>query len=145
MELCFEVIARGIIFDETASKILFCATKSKSHYYLVGGHVEYWERAKSALSRECLEEMGLEIAIADWDFRGANENIYEDIEGKHHEINLYFQYGGKPLSIIESKEEHIIFEWLDRKELDAYPILPHTLPALIEGWVHNKIQWMDIK
>jgi ADP-ribose pyrophosphatase YjhB (NUDIX family) len=57
----FEICARGIVQHQ--GKILTCYCKNKSHYFSLGGHIEFNEDAKEALARETGEESGLDKNI----------------------------------------------------------------------------------
>jgi ADP-ribose pyrophosphatase YjhB (NUDIX family) len=47
-----EAIARALIVDKDAGKVLLCSSKDKSHYFLPGGHIEFAEPVHFALARE---------------------------------------------------------------------------------------------
>ena len=87
------VLALGVITREKDGRILatkeFDTKKKQTFYRLIGGGVDFGETAKSALTREFMEELGVEIII-----QGA-ANIQENLfvyEGKQgHEV--WFIYG----------------------------------------------------
>lgn len=53
-----ELIARAVIVER--SHILLCRNVKHGYYFLPGGHVEFYESAGAALSRELLEECGMD-------------------------------------------------------------------------------------
>ncbi len=135
-EPIIEIIARAIIVDKNSEKILFCAPKNESYFYLPGGHIEFGETATIALARELKEETGEEISPSKFSFVGTNENLFTQNEKFHHEINLYFHLDGVFSSEqkIISKEDNIIFLWISISELSHYRILPESIIDMIKKW-----------
>ena len=82
----FEICVRVII--QQRDKILVCRNKEKDYYFFPGGHLNFGESVPEALSREIKEELG--IGVKDYSFAGVIDNIYEEDNQKHHEINLVF-------------------------------------------------------
>jgi 8-oxo-dGTP pyrophosphatase MutT (NUDIX family) len=143
-----EIIARAVIVDENIGKVLFCAPKNKSHYFLPGGHIEFGEEAIPALRRELLEEMGRDIPDKNFFFAGASENFFTQEGEKHHEINLFFRVDDNFISSrqVNSEEEHIIFEWISFSDMDKFPILPKPILLMLEKWSKgNDILWNNEK
>jgi ADP-ribose pyrophosphatase YjhB (NUDIX family) len=143
-----ELIARAVIIDENIGKVLLCAPKNKSHYFLPGGHIEFGEEAIPALRRELLEEMGRDIPDEKFSFAGANENFFTQEGERRHEINLFFKVNGDFVSShnVVSQENHILFEWITLSEMDKFPILPKSTIPMIEKWSRgNNILWNNEK
>jgi ADP-ribose pyrophosphatase YjhB (NUDIX family) len=143
-----EVIARALIIDTEAEKVLLCSTKDKSRYYLPGGHIEFGEPVHFGLSREIWEEMGVETSAEKFSFLGGSENIFMQENERMHEINLFFRV---PIGIsshkeIVSREEHIEFSWVSVADLAMIPILPESLGGMIKEWTKGKPQilWHDL-
>ena len=140
-----DVIARAIILDETGEKMLFCAPKNKSYYYLPGGHIEFGETARKALKRELSEETGIKTDETHFTFLGSDENIFLQSGEKQHEVNFYFKVDSVfPAKESLSKEGHIIFSWIPVSELSQFPILPETVKGKCEGFLKGDIQWSNL-
>ncbi|MCK9351397.1 MAG: NUDIX domain-containing protein [Candidatus Paceibacterota bacterium] len=141
-----EVIARAVIIDQKAEKVLFCAPISKSYYYLPGGHVEAGEGAVAALRRELREEMGKDISDEKFSFAGAGENFFIQEGKSHHEVNLYFRADNvfSASKQIDPQEDHIVFQWIALSTLDEFPILPKEIIPMIKTWAEdNSVLWND--
>jgi len=140
-----EAIARAIILDEAGEKILFCAPKDKSYYYLPGGHIEFEETARIALKRELLEEIGMETDDSQFVFFGTDENIFLQEGQKHHEVNLYFKVPISDAEKVLSREDRIVFSWIFLSELSQFPIFPESLKKKCEDIAKEKdISWNNI-
>ncbi len=65
------------------------SVKQETFYRLIGGGIEFGERAEDTVVREFREELGLDIKVTR--FLGTSENIFT-YEGKPgHEIVLFFE------------------------------------------------------
>lgn len=82
-----EIIARAVIRHE--DQILLARQRTKSWWFLPGGHVEPGERVEAALVREVAEELGTDAKIAG--FIGLVEHSYVEDGVTHHELNLVFE------------------------------------------------------
>lgn len=132
-----EVIARAIITDDTKTKILFCAPKDASYFYLPGGHIEFGERAKAALIRELSEETGIDASEAEFRFVGVSENIFTQENIPRHEINIYFEIAGifSGKEDIPSFEEEIAFRWLALRDIPNLRVLPEEIKRFIRNGI----------
>ncbi len=134
-----DVLVRAII--EINGKILVCRKKGRKYYFFPGGHVEFGESAKKALKREIKEELGLNIK--ECSFIGGSEHQFIEDGKKYHEINLAFQTKTDGIKI-ESKEDHLHFFLLDKKQLIKQTVLPETLKKALLKWFRNKkIFWVS--
>ena len=133
MENNYEMIARAVIVKE--GKILLCNKKGQYHYFLPGGHVEWKELAEEGLKREISEE--LKGSINNLHFIGAVENIYSDVIGEHHELNLVFEAESEDITD-SSEENQLDFFWKDINFLSKENILPLALKKALVGWIENK-------
>ena len=137
MDNNFEVRVRAVI--ENNGKILVCKhTKNKAkmdYYFLPGGHVEFGETAKEAIIRELKEEVYIDIKNVF--FIGSSENIFKQKDGVHHEINLVFNVIADKVKD-KSKEDHIDFLFLSKREILKERVLPKKLIKAIIKWQKDK-------
>ncbi len=134
-----DVLVRAII--ELDGKILVCKKKGKKYYFFPGGHVEFGESAKKALKREIKEELGLNIKKCS--FIGGSEHFFVEDRKKYHEINLVFQTKTDEIKT-ESKENHLQFFLLDKKQLIRQTVFPEVLKQALLKWFRNKkIFWVS--
>lgn len=133
-----EVIARALVVKN--NKVLLCKAKTKPHYFVPGGHVEFGEKAEIALAREFQEE--IKSAVSDLKFIGATEGVYADEKGIfHHEINLIFE-GQLQEENIVSQEDHLEFVWIELEKLSETIIKPVGVKEKIISWIKDqKIFW----
>ena len=113
----------------------YCAVKRGAFYFFPGGHVEFAEKAESAMVRELLEEIG-ETATG-VNFIGVVENIFEKDDKKNHEINLLFE-AKIPRTEIKSAEDEIEFCWLDTEKIKDSKIMPLVMKNCVIQWVIDK-------
>jgi 8-oxo-dGTP pyrophosphatase MutT (NUDIX family) len=128
-----DVLVRAII--EINGKILVCRKIGNKYYFFPGGHVEFGESAKKALKREIKEELGLNIK--ECSFIGSSEHSFVEDGKKYHEINLVFQ-AKIDKTKIESKEDHLQFFLLNKKQLIREVVLPEVLKEALLKWFRNK-------
>lgn len=129
----FEICARAVI--RRNGKILVCRALGKSHYFFPGGHIEYGETAVDALKIELREELGVEAKKCV--FIGTIENIYGEDGEKHHEINLVFDVSVDGTHS-QSREDHINFNFLNKKEFTKEKVLPIALQKCVIKWLKDK-------
>jgi 8-oxo-dGTP diphosphatase len=82
-----EIITKAVIRRE--GQPLLARQRTKSWWFLPGGHVEPGERVEVALVREIAEELGTEAEITG--FVGVVEHGYRKDDVTHHELNLVFE------------------------------------------------------
>ncbi len=129
----FEICARAII--QNNDKILVCYEKDNDHYFTPGGHIEFGESAKQALSRELKEE--LNISIKKYSFIGAVENVFIQNGKHHHELDLVFNVEAENVSD-KSEEDHIDFLFMDIDRFFKEEILPIVLQKALLKWLKDK-------
>ena len=129
----FEICARAII--QNNGKILVCYEKGKGYYFTPGGHIEFGESAKQALSRELKEE--LNISIKKYSFIGAVENVFIQNGKHHHELDLVFNVEAENVSD-KSEEDHIDFLFMDIERFSKEEILPIVLQKALLKWLKDK-------
>jgi len=136
-----EIIARALILRR--NKILFCKTIGERHYFLPGGRLKFRESAQSALSREIVEELGVESKIGS--LIGICEHKYREKSRKHHEINFVFKVEVGKTNLV-SKERKLRFYFKNLKELKNIYFLPKNLKeALFEYFKNKKFFWKSFK
>ncbi len=97
--------------------------------------MEFGESAKKALKREIKEELGLNIKVGS--FIGSSEHSFVEDQKKYHEINLAFQTEIDKTKI-KSKENHLQFFLLNKKQLIREVVLPEVLKKALLKWFRNK-------
>ena len=139
----FEICVRAII--RRGNKILVCKHKNKhkNDYFFPGGHIDFGESAREALSRELKEE--LDISLEKISFMGAVENIFKHDGKNHHEINFVFDVKAKKVKD-KSLEDHLDFLFLDIKQFSKKRVLPIALRKQVLKWLKNKkVFWASQK
>lgn len=110
-----------------------CKNIKGNYFYLPGGHIEFGEPARDALTREILEETGLECRVGS--LMLTSEHSFSDGKKDHHEINLVFhmEHIGPPRSPmpdpVPSIETKIGFEWVELASLTDLDLRPIELKA----------------
>ncbi|MBU4486806.1 MAG: NUDIX domain-containing protein [Candidatus Delongbacteria bacterium] len=126
-----ENIARAVIIKN--NKILLAKQKDKNYTFLPGGHIEFGETVTDALNRELFEELGITGNCGL--FVCAIENVFEDNSGKScHEMGFYFSYLPDDRysdDDFESKEDHLVFLWVDIRDLRSFNLQPKELILVI--------------
>ncbi len=143
MDECFEVIARVLIRKD--EKVLLCKSITRDYYFFPGGHVELGEISQEAAIREMKEERG--SVLKNLKFIGLIENIYPEKGKAKYEINIVFE-GEEENEDVENitKEDHILFDFLNLEELKNSDIRPVPLKkAVIRYLEDKKIFWETIK
>lgn len=128
------LIARGFLVH--GEEIILCRVKDAKWFFLPGGHIEDGESARVALSRELQEEIGAnDYKITS--FIGICENIFPLEENiLQHEINIIFKVDVPHELKVDTKEDHIEFVSIAKKNLKDYKILPAPLKD-------GLIEWLD--
>lgn len=92
------------------------------HYGLPGGKIESGEDILDALSRECKEEISVDISPKDLIF------LPKISKNKQHA----FYYATKFNGDIKLDFEHDDFQWINPKDLSKYKVVP-DLPTIISA------------
>lgn len=121
-----ELIARGVMVKD--GMLLACRNVRRGNLYLPGGHVDFGESARTALTREVMEEMGLRSRAGR--FLGVCEFTYERKGRTTCEVNLIFELkvaGVTPSRRVRSIEKKLAFDWVPVSELKKSKLLPQLL------------------
>ncbi len=128
-----QLIRRGRAVIKKDSRMLMCQRVGTDYWYLPGGKLDLGEDARLGLIREIREETGCEGCTDK--LIGVYEHVYRDVRrGRVHEINFVFSFDfpGSLPKIVESKEIHLRFAWIDiegLRELRDVVTPPRFLPA----------------
>lgn len=105
--------------------------------FFPGGHIEDGESAHTALLRELQEETG-ESNYSIGPMIGVCENVFPlDADTKQHEVNFVFKVEVPKNLTVVSKEPHIDFKSIPKKDLSEYKILPETLKEGLLEWAKD--------
>ncbi len=128
-----EILARGVCVE--SNKILLARFKPKDYYFLPGGHVEFGESVLSALEREIEEEMGIKIKATE--VRTVFEHTWSGKNGLVHEYSFItsFEFGEEKL--INSRIDHLEFEWVSLDHFDKINFLPQEIKNTILEIANN--------
>jgi ADP-ribose pyrophosphatase YjhB (NUDIX family) len=140
-EKTHELIARGVIVRDGAILVNHGrnAKTGERYFALPGGHIDKGEDARTAVARECEEELQLKVSIGDLVF--VSESIYSgrhEDDGKRHEIVLYFEANlesepqtknGRIISPENDKE----FRWLPLNEIEGANLRPTSFKEFLLG------------
>jgi len=93
--------------------------KKQTFYRCLGGGIEFQEKSETALKREFMEELGIDIEVGD--FVGVAENIFTFETKKAHEIVLFYNIKIKDEDYKEKynimdEEEKTLACWVDIKD-----------------------------
>lgn len=83
----------------------FDKVKNQTFYRCLGGGIEFLEKSESALKREFIEELNIDITINK--FLGISENIFTFNGQKGHELVLFYSID---ISNKDYKEEYHILD-----------------------------------
>jgi 8-oxo-dGTP diphosphatase len=135
MQSVIENISRALILKN--DRLLLVRQVGHDYTFLPGGHIEFGEKAESAMIREIFEELGINGRCGK--FITVIENFFSDAKGvKCHEIAYYFLFHpDKKLkeSDFVSLEPHIEFIWADVDDIDDFNLKPDILPEIIRSVV----------
>lgn len=140
-EKTHELIARGVIRKGGAILVNYGrnAKTGERYYALPGGHIDAGEDARTAVVRECEEE--LQIAVQAGDLVFVSESIYpgrHEDDGKRHEIVLYFEAELKSEpqmrdGAILSPESDKEFRWLPLEDVAGANVRPASFKEWLLG------------
>jgi len=117
-----ELLARAVVRRD--GRLLVVRQRTRSWFFLPGGHVEPGERVEAALVRELGEELGIEAEVAS--FLGVVEHGYVEDGVTRHELNLVFEVTTTDTEPV-SQEEHLVSHWLPLEQLADVDLRPRVL------------------
>ncbi|MCV4230530.1 NUDIX domain-containing protein [Virgibacillus sp. LDC1] len=133
----YHVLARGVILSEKYILVAHCIGMDNT--FLPGGHVEFREGIRTTLTREILEELGLESEVKE--YLGAVEADFDLEEIYHQEINHLFKTGIPTINHLrnpESKEKHLEFYWIHIDEMEANNLQPYPVRTIIQNYINQE-------
>jgi len=131
-----EVIARGVCVVD--GHVLLCHGKGAELSYLPGGHIEFRETARQALTREIREELGRDSTAGR--FLGCCEHAFVQKGIPRAEINLVFELtipGLDPNQPVAAAEAWIGFRWHPLHTLRDAGLEPAPLCDALAEWLRN--------
>jgi 8-oxo-dGTP diphosphatase len=129
------VIARCLLTQE--NDLILCRAKGEKWLFLPGGHVEDGESVENALKRELLEEIG-DYKYSEFNFIGICKNIFSlDDNNLQHEINIVFSAKVDGEIKISSRENHLEFVRVPKKNIADIQILPTAIKTGLIEWINN--------
>ena len=132
-----EVIARGAWVQ--AGDILLCRNRRKGNVYLPGGHIEWGEGARAALTREWREETGLAGRVGR--FLGTAEHTFKHKGRRVCEINLVFALNvprWPARKAVLAAEPKLEFFWHPLTRLKAIHLQPWALQQALPAWLRGR-------
>lgn len=136
-----EVIGRAVLIER--GRVLLCRSVEKGYFYLPGGHVEFGESAAEAVSRELIEECGVEVEVGACGL--VAEGVFETKKGKkHHELNLVFHVERKTVGAIRSLEPEIAFDWVDLAAVLDLDVRPDPIKAWLATGAASGCEFVSV-
>ena len=149
-----EVIARALALraGPNGPVVLVCRALRGGYCYLPGGHVEFNEPASLALVRELDEEAGVQIRVGTLGLM--MEERFTQGDRHRHEYALVFHVEhieGEDISVpptarppiaIDSREEHIAFEWIALADLEESDLRPPRIRAWLGSAPNDRAVWL---
>jgi len=130
------VIVSAVVLLRNQKILLGQRPKGKAmagYWEFPGGKLEVGESPEQALARECQEELGITVDVADLTPLHFASHRYDAF---HLLMPLYgcTQWQGEP----ESQENQSL-KWASLAELTRYPLLPADIPLLpaVETFIHT--------
>lgn len=122
--------------------LLVCRSVRDGYCYLPGGHVEPGESFAQALTRELIEEAGIDAEVSVPAF--VSEERFEQGGRPRHEVNVVCHVAlrgiGRSLTPphFKSLEPAIAFEWIDLASLPELDFRPRSIKAWLMSGGQNQ-------
>lgn len=133
MEKIQKIVATGFISNNEKVLIIERSKNEKflpGYWELPGGKINFGEDPKIALERECQEEIGTVITVAN-PFRTFS---YVSDDENCHTVEIVYKCEYPANSNIKLSSAHADFKWIIMNELDNYNISDETKTSIKEGF-----------
>lgn len=125
-----------VLFDEKAQKILLVDHKKSQLWLPPGGHVEPGEHPQDTVSRECLEELGIDPDFWCESPFFLTSTVTVGLTPGHTDVSLlYILKGNKDASYSFDRREFNAIRWFDFDEIPFKKSDPH-----MERFIQKKIK-----
>jgi len=130
---------KGIIIKDNQILLTYNRYKGEEFYLLPGGGQKHGERIDEALKRECLEEIGYDVALDELifirDYIGKNHQFHEE-DQEIHQVELMFKCTllKGSLEFAEINDDYQIdARWVPLESLKTINIHPSILKRVIHS------------
>ncbi|WP_374057359.1 NUDIX hydrolase [Streptococcus porcinus] len=113
---------------------IFLTRDSNRRYYPIGGAVHIGERTEKAVSRETMEEQGIEISVKKLAF--IVENHFWDEQFYWHNIEFHYMVTQLEEPNLNMREGTKVqdCEWIDINRLSEINLVPEFLKNSLPNW-----------
>ncbi len=113
------------------NKILLQKCSKDSFYSLIGGRVQLGESSLSAIKREILEEVGVEVKDKELKLINVAENFFTYNSTKYHELLYIYKLENEEINDMDNfktlDKEDSFNEWFDIEEISNLDIKPEII------------------
>lgn len=113
------------------NKILLQKCSKDSFYSLIGGRVQLGESSLSAIKREILEEVGVEVKDKELKLINVVENFFTYNSTKYHELLYIYKLENEEINDMDNfktlDKEDSFNEWFDIEEISNLDIKPEII------------------
>ena len=113
------------------NKILLQKCSKDSFYSLIGGRVQLGESSLSAIKREILEEVGVEVKDKELKLINVAENFFTYNSTKYHELLYIYKLENEEINDMDNfktlDKEDSFNEWFDSEEISNLDIKPEII------------------
>ncbi|EFR45236.1 NUDIX hydrolase [Streptococcus pseudoporcinus] len=113
---------------------IFLTRDSKDRYYPIGGAVHVGERTETAVSRETMEELGIEIIVEKLAFIVENHFWDEGIYWHNIEFHYMVAPSQEPDLHLQEGTKIQLCEWIDINRLSEIDLVPEFLKDKLPNW-----------
>lgn len=124
---------------KNGNKILLHKNRTEDFYAIPGGRIQIGEDSKSALKREFLEEMGVDVDVSR--MIGAVENFFEYDNKKFHEVMIVYNVEFDKNSDLYNKDiikgietdSQLEFVWKSFDEIENLDLRPKSIKKVLKN------------